>query len=302
MADPYAPHQDFIRPAWSAPEVWRVMVMLVAFEFVFMLSPIVFTSFLSTDAAVDAFYEGTTAFGTLSQFSSFGIAALGLLILLRLLHGRGFWTLVGPAEDAKRDLLRVTWGVAMILLVLELLPPWINLADLAEVRDFDTWVILIPFTLVALLIQVGTEEMFFRGYLQQQLACLSRSRWAWMFVPSAMFGALHFWNGNGAADGTLWALWAFALGMACADLTARTGNLGAAIGLHLANNAFALLVVGVKDWPSSGVALFLYPYEDPALYAYGIEALLTPWIIIELFAMVLGVVIMWLAARIALVR
>ncbi len=302
MADPYAPHQDFIRPAWPAPEVWRVMVMIVAFEFVFVLSPVVFTSFLPSDAAVDAFYEGTTAFGTLSQFFSFGIAALGFLILLRLLHGRGFWSLIGPRSSAKRDLLRVTWSVAIVLFVLEILPPWINTADLAEVRDFDAWIVLVPITMVALLIQVGTEEIFFRGYLQQQLACLSRSRWAWMFIPSAMFGALHYWNGNGAAEGTLWALWAFALGMACADLTARTGNLGAAIGLHLANNAFALLVVAVQDWPSSGVALFLYPYEDPALYSYGIEALLTPWIIFELLSMLLGVVIMWLAARIALAR
>ena len=62
-----------------------------------------------------------------------------------------------------------------------------------------------------------------------------------MVLPSVMFGALHFWNGNGAAEGVLWAIWATALGIACADLTARTGNLGAAIGLHMANNVFALL-------------------------------------------------------------
>lgn len=301
MVDPYAAHHAFVRPAWRAPQMWRVLVMVIAFEIVFALSPLVFAAFLTTDGA-EAFYEGTSAFGTLSQFLVFGISAMGFLVLLRLLHGRGFWSLIGPAQEAKRDLIRVAWAVAIWLFVLELFPPWINTADLAEVRDIGTWVVLVPVALVALLIQVGTEEIFFRGYLQQQLACLSRSRWVWMFVPSAMFGALHFWNGNGAAEGTIWAIWATVLGMACADLTARTGNLGAAIGLHLANNAFALLVVSIEDWPSSGLALFLYPYEDPALYSYGLEALLSPWVIFQLLTMLLSVSVMWLAARIALQR
>ena len=302
MSDPYAAHRAFIRPAMQASEMWRVLAMIVAFEFVFMLSAPVFAMMLPTQAAKADFYEGVSAFGTLTQFASFGVAGIGFLILLRLLHGRGLQSLIGPPEAAKRDLMRVVWAVAIWLLVLELMPPWINTAELAEVRDFGTWVVLVPVALVALFIQVGTEEIFFRGYLQQQFACLSNSRWTWMFVPSVMFGALHFWNGNGAAEGTIWAIWATLLGMACADLTARTGSLGAAIGLHLANNAFALLLVGVKDWPSSGLALFLYPYEDPELYAYGVEALLSPWIILQMLTMLISVVIMWLAARIAIQR
>lgn len=302
MSDPYAAHRAFIRPAMQASEMWRVLAMIVAFEFVFMLSAPVFAMMLPTQAAKADFYEGVSAFGTLTQFASFGVAGIGFLILLRLLHGRGLQSLIGPPEAAKRDLMRVVWAVGIWLLVLELMPPWISTAELAEVRDFGTWVVLVPVALVALFIQVGTEEMFFRGYLQQQFACLSNSRWTWMFVPSVMFGALHFWNGNGAAEGTIWAIWATLLGMACADLTARTGSLGAAIGLHLANNAFALLIVGVKDWPSSGLALFLYPYEDPELYAYGMEALLSPWIILQMLTMLISVVIMWLAARIAIQR
>lgn len=302
MSDPYAAHRAFIRPAMQSSEMWRVLAMVVAFEFVFMLSAPVFAVMLPSQAAKDAFYEGTSAFGTLAQFFSFGVAGIGFLILLRTLHGRGLQSLVGPVAEAKRDLIRVAWAVGIWLMVLEMLPPWINTADLAEVRDFGAWAVLVPVTLVALLIQVGTEEIFFRGYLQQQFACLSNSRWTWMFVPSAMFGALHFWNGNGAAEGTIWAIWATVLGMACADLTARTGNLGSAIGLHLANNTFALLIVGVQGWPSSGLALFLYPYEDPELYAYGFEALLSPWMIFQLITMLISVAIMWLAARIAIQR
>lgn len=299
---PYAAHSDFIRPAWPARQIWRVLVMMVAFEVVFVLSFEIFAAFLPGEAAVNAFYEGTTTFGTLAQFFAFGISAMGFLLLLHLLHARGFWSLIGPYQAARRDLIRVGLGVSAVLLVLEIVPPWVELSALAEVRDLGVWLSLIPITLTALLIQVGTEEMVFRGYLQQQFACISSSRWVWMGVPSVMFGSVHYWNGNGAAEGISWAIWATVLGMACADLTARSGNLGAAIGLHMANNAFALLVVSVQGWPSSGVALFLYPYEDPALYAYGAEALFAPWYIFQLLVMLVTVYVMWLAARIAIKR
>ena len=302
MSDPYAAHRAFIRPAMQTPELWRVLVMVVAFEIVFTLSPSIFAMLLPTDAVVAAFYEGTTAFGTLAQFFSFGVALVGFLILLSAIHGRGLWSLVGPVHAAKRDLIRAGTAVAIWLFVLEILPPWINPADLAEVRNLGAWALLVPVALLALLIQVGTEELVFRGYLQQQLACFSQSRWLWMGVPSVLFGAVHFWNGHGAAQGVIWAVWATVLGLSCADLTARTGNLGAAIGLHLANNAFVLLIVGVQGWPSSGVALFLYPYEDPALYSQGIDALFTLGAGIQLVSLLLAAAIMWLAARIALRR
>lgn len=302
MSDPYAPHRDFIRPARHTSELWRVLVMIVTFEIVFALSPSVFAALLPTRAMTDAFYEGTTAFGTLAQFASFGIAGAGFILLLQLLHRRGFVSLIGPVGAVRHDMIRVGLAVGLWLLLLEVLPPWIDPSELELVRDVGVWLALIPVTLVVLLIQVGTEEIVFRGYLQQQFACLSQSRWSWMVLPSVMFGALHFWNGNGVADGTIWAIWATGLGIACADLTARTGNLGAAVGMHLANNAFALLIVAVEGWPASGVALFVYPYEDPELYALGAEALLSPMVLFQLLTMLLTILVMWVAARIALKR
>jgi membrane protease YdiL (CAAX protease family) len=302
MHDPYALHRAFYRPASGAQALWRILVVIVAFEAIFALSPAIFTAFLPTAKLREAFMDGTDAFGTLAQFASFGISAVGLVVLVKLLHGRGFWSLIGPPAAATRDLLRVSLLVGFWLLLIEIAPPWIDRSELAQVRDLGVWLALIPVTLAVLLVQVGTEEIFFRGYLQQQFACLSRSRLAWMVVPSLMFGGLHYWNGNGAAEGIIWAIWATCLGVACADLTARTGNLGAAIGLHLSNNAFALLVVAVEGWPVSGVALFLYPYEDPALYALGAAEVFSPFIVFQLVMMLLSLWVMWLAARIAIRR
>ena len=302
MRDPYAPFDEFVRPAWKAKELWRIIAMIILFEIIFALTPSVFALLLPTQTMVDEFYDGVTTFGTLAQFAAFGVSAAGLVVLLRLLHGRGFWSLIGPQTATKTDLIRVATQVAFVLLVIELLPPWSLWNLQAEMRPLGSWAAFLPFALVTLLIQVGTEEMFFRGYLQQQFACVSSSKWAWMIVPSVMFGGLHYFNGNGTGDGLVWAIWATSLGIACADLTARTGNLGAAIGLHLANNLFALMLVAIDGWPSSGLALFLLPHEDPQAYAYGVAELLNPWMMLYLLTMLLTTYVMWLAARIALKR
>ncbi len=299
--EPYAPHQTFIAPAWARSERWRLAVMIIAFEIAFSNAPDLVTGFMS-DAAAQAYYEDVTAWATLLQFATFGVTAAIFVVVLRYVHDRGFWSLIGAPQQALIDLWRVTIGVGFVLLVLELMPPWIPMSDLAEMRDPLWWVLMIIPATAVLLIQVGTEEIYFRGYLQQQLACLSSSKLVWMLLPSIIFGMMHIDYGEGAADRTLWVIWATLLGLACADLTARTGTLGAAIGLHLANNFFALMIVGVAGWPSSGLALFLYPPIDRNAIDVSASALASPATIVELAIMCTTVLIMWLAARIALRR
>lgn len=305
MADympPYSPHRDFIAPAWARTELWRIGMMIIAFEFAFWIGPVVVASMLPTSEAVIAYYDGVTALATLGQFATFGITAGIFLFILRRVHHRGFWSLIGAPAQALVDIWRVGLGVGAILLLMELIPPWIAFADGVEMCNPIVWLLMLPFALIVLLIQVGTEEIYFRGYLQQQFACLSSSPFVWMMIPSLLFGISHYGNGDGIADGVLWMVWATVLGMAAADLTARTGTLGAAIGMHLANNIFALVIVGVQGWPSSGLALFNLPPIDPSTFDTSPSALATPAAVLELVLMCLTVLIMWLAARIALRR
>ena len=49
-------------------------------------------------------------------------------------------------------------------------------------------------------------------------------------------------------------------GLIAADLTARSGTLGLAWGLHFANNFFALLIVAPQG-ALSGLALFTTPFS-----------------------------------------
>jgi hypothetical protein len=119
------------------------------------------------------------------------------------------------------------------------------------------------------LIQTGAEEVLFRGYMQQQLAARFSSPIMWMVLPSAIFAALHY-QPEIMGDNT-WLMMAavFVFAVLAADLTAVTGNIGAAWAMHFVNNALAILVVAT-DGPLSGLALYIAPISpdgrDPPLF------------------------------------
>jgi hypothetical protein len=118
------------------------------------------------------------------------------------------------------------------------------------------WLRFLPLMLVLLFCQVAAEELAFRGYLMQQLGSRFRSRAIWWVAPALIFGALHLDFGTYGPNAWLIAAAAALIGLIAGDLVARTGNLGAAIGLHFGNNFFALLIVGIPG-PASGLALRL---------------------------------------------
>lgn len=287
------PFATFIAPARVYCAVWRIAAVVLGFEIAFSLTPGLIAPFIEWNLPVES------PILTLLDFAAFVLPALALIGLIRLFHHRGLRTLVGPAQPFWRDLGRVLIAVCLVLLVQQPVLLWPDLPFVAQVRNPAIWALWLLPALVAIAVQVSTEEIYFRGYLTQQLAVLSSYRRVWLLVPSVYFGGSHLLNGNGLADGVLWAAWAGALGAACGDLTARTGNLGAAIGLHLGNNLFATVVIGVTNMPGSGLALLLLPPEDVSLYTGALDTLWTPLTLLDVAVGGTGVAVMWLAARVA---
>jgi len=256
----YLPHENLVRPARAQPELWRVVVgCIVIFATAIMLSTL--TSFImwfvlqpdatqTTDAAA-----GQTPLSLLLLLGGFIFLTLGTGVAARLLHNRSLQSVVGRGQVVIRDFLRVFRALVVLGVVIALLPPYEMGAPVTPNLSPVTWVLLLPLSLLALLIQTSAEEIVFRGYLQQQIAARFSSPLIWVGVPSALFAFGHYLPSEAGENAYYVAAWAGLFGILMADLTARAGNLGPAIAVHFANNLTAIILVSVPD-SLSGLALY----------------------------------------------
>lgn len=245
----------FWHPALERAQIWRtllgfVLIMVIWFFGTFAILNLgarLMNRPLYQMASADDFAAAAVFFLTFAGFH------IGLLVVLPLLHGRGYASLFGAA---KRLNLRhfglgtaVTLSLALALyalLALEhlILPEGVS-PEVTRVQAFAPWLTgLIP-ALALILFQTFAEEAVFRGYLLQQLRARFASVWIWGVLPSLAFGALHFDAFSfGYVNAAVYVLNATVMGTLAAIVTLRTGNLGAAAGLHFGNNA-ALTLIGI---------------------------------------------------------
>lgn len=290
----YRPLAAFAAAARPKHELWRTAAGFILIIVLYIVWTIFFFNILIqhygrmiAHAIQDAMMRAATPGVTLLLLFSFlGLAAAPILVT-RALHGRRAGTLFGPFGAAVADFLPVvvaTMSINLLLLPLmltdESIQPGIGWADFLG--------FLVP-ALIGLLVQTGAEELVFRGYLQQQLAARFRSPLVWMALPSALFAFAHYLPDSYGPNAWLICIWAALFGCFAADLTARTGTLGAAIGFHFANNVAAFLLIGVRG-DMDGLALWTMPLDMTDPHA------VWPVMIVN----VVTLVVSWLAARVAL--
>ncbi|WP_135506030.1 CPBP family intramembrane glutamic endopeptidase [Roseovarius aestuariivivens] len=283
------------RPSASLPQLFTgsLIVVLGFFTSVYIAS-ILLRALLPADLSERLFAaleDGGTAAGVLGNLFIFIFALLALNVALRQVHGRSLASLLGPTRLATLQFRRVCLYLAGLHLAISVLMP--TPPDFVPEPNLDPalWLTLLPLALLALLIQTGTEELVFRGYLQSQLAARFHAPWVWILVPSAAFGVLHHDPAMNGDNTWLIVLWATAFGIAAADLTARAGTLGPAIALHFINN-FAAILLAAPEGNFDGLALYSMPFS---LEDRGAVWLWAPVDLMVLFCS-------WLAARLALRR
>lgn len=284
----------FIAPAAARPQIWRVLVALGLTAFAFLMLSQAFHSLVQAlmgpvwgQALLMAMQGGRTALGVIAVLAGFLPLTFALALAVRVLHDRGWTSLLDPMRLTRATAVWVALGVLAVqavLLPIQVLSP--DVGRHLTLAQQAPW--LIP-AILGIIVQAGTEEMIFRGYLLQQLATLNRSRWIWMILPSVLFAGLHLDPSASWAE-ILWSTGtAFGFGLIAADLTARTGTLGPAIGLHVATNLGSLLVLGLYG-RLDGLALWNLVLNP-----------MRPWDSLPYMAVdALGLLVAWLTARVIL--
>lgn len=207
----------------------------------------------SMAALMKGFEDSDTPFQMIVVLCTF-FAMLGAVWLVTLIFRRqGLRVLIGPGAVLRN------FGIAcLIMLPIIVIGVGFGIlsGDARPNLSFGTWLLWMIPALPLLLIQVSSEELIFRGYLMQELAARFKARWVWFFIPAIIFGFLHYDPTRMGSNALLIVAITTFFGIIAADVTVRTGNLGAAIGLHFMNNLQAMLLLSL-DGTLNGLSLFV---------------------------------------------
>ncbi|MFV0361301.1 CPBP family intramembrane glutamic endopeptidase [Tropicimonas sp.] len=209
----------------------------------------------------------------------------GPMLAAAAFHFRGPGSLFGPARDWARGFaigvsVQIPFLGAAVLLGALLDPPVANL-------QFASWLRFLPLALPLIFVQTAAEELFFRGYLMQQLAARFAARLIWMGLPALLFALLH-WDPAAGANLPVVLLYTFLFALVASDLTEQTGSLGAAMGLHFGNNVVAMLILAVSQ-TITGLALWVTAKPLGATgaqtlsFVVSIAVMLASWAVIRHF-------------------
>ncbi|MDE9449464.1 CPBP family intramembrane metalloprotease [Aliiroseovarius sp. Z3] len=257
--------QAFWSPAFPRIQIWRTILGVFVIHAVFFAATFVIfiigARLLGTDPG--QMLGASTPAEAAVFFLTFLGYHLGLWLTVRLLHKRGFRSLFGPAlrvnwRHFRRGLL-VAIGVSIAAILLQLVQslflPAAPESTAQQSMPFVNWALLVVPALILVLMQIFAEELVFRGYLLQQLRARFGSIWLWAILPSLAFGILHYDPVTYGINGVFYVTHTTVIGILLAVVTLRTGNIGAAAGLHFGNNAM-LIFSGTKG-TLDGFSLFL---------------------------------------------
>lgn len=275
--DPWEARHRWFDAARNAGPIWQIFAGLLVIEVIWDLTG----SFLVPFDAGEAGTDGTLA--TLGVHLAFLVLAIATAGVVARFQRRSPLSVLGPLRRVSGDFLRVVRGMAVFFVVITLIPgtDW---SEIDPAMNVFAWVLLLPIACLAVLIQTGAEEYLFRGYLQQSLGARRDHALLWMAVPSVLFGLSHY-NPDIAWDATLaHMIWTAAFGVAAADLTARTGALGAAVGLHFAFN-LPLVIFYAVPGEMAGFSLLALPEswadtpQTPVTLAFDLFYLWMLWMV-----------------------
>lgn len=251
--------EAFIAPARLRPELWRLaagFAMIVAIYVSFVIFTFITMENLGLSPQSD--FDGVTPFGMVTILLTFAGVPLGVGVVTMTLHRRNISTIFAPDS---RDFWSHFQIAASITFVLAAISLFLSLIYLSPEKNmpFGSWLFWLLAAVPLVFLQTASEEILFRGYLQQQLAARFQSRLIWWLLPSIAFGMLHYEPETYGENAWLVVASTTLFGLIAADVTARTGTLGAAIGIHFVNNVFALLFIGIQG-DLTGLSLYVTPF------------------------------------------
>jgi len=191
-------------------------------------------------------------------------ALVGVYLVQKFIHKRSILSLHTAARKFRWG--RAFQGLVFMWGVLAVTATVLHVSGLSEIAKVEFQPAkFFKFAAVSLLLiplQSATEEIFFRGYLNQAAERILKSKWTAFIITSLLFMCVHLANPEareGAANGILPLVMSgyFLFGFIACLMVFIDGGLESAIGVHVANNTFAAVAVNYEGSVLPTPSLFL---------------------------------------------
>ncbi|MDA8740146.1 CPBP family intramembrane metalloprotease [Rhodobacteraceae bacterium] len=260
---------DFSSHIDYGSEIWRIIlgIILVSVFYTAVNFGLAFLgNWFSSDLLKEIFISerglGHSPMALAGLFVTFLPVWFALALVLPLVHRRTPLALLGPSQlvnwqqffTAAKVVLILAFGFEVLFQIPALLLD-LPLYNAHMALDLPQWALWLLPMLLLLFVQIGAEELLFRGYLLQMIRARGGGFWLSITLPSLAFGLLHYSPATYGQNAFLVVAATTALGILLCKVTLRTGNLGAALGIHFANNLTVMFLLGI-DGNMNGMALF----------------------------------------------
>lgn len=206
-----------------------------------------------------------------------GVSPLAYMLFLLVFPASLIALYLGQKHLHKRSILslhtaakRIRWSRGMQAFLIT----WIVLGSLTAIGHFSglspintnfdagRFAIYALVSLIFLPMQSGTEEIVFRGYLNQGFTHILKNKWIAFIITSVLFAGMHLSNPEatkGAEDGILLLTMSsyFIFGFVACLMVWMDDGLESAIGFHAANNTFAAIFVNYEGSVLPTPSLFM---------------------------------------------
>ncbi len=227
--------------------------------------------------------RSTGGFVGLDPFGNYVLMHVGIvgylvtfLLAVRFEHKRSILSLITPERSIDWKKLGKSFGIFSGLLFLVLIMDYLMFPETLHFSfNPGRFLYFAPVVIILTPIQTTTEELFFRGYLLQMMALLTRNRFILILVSGVLFMLPHLVNPEVALGPVPVALQYFAIGVFLTFITLESNGLEVAMGIHAATNLFLALVVNYETSALQTESIFRSSELDPigSLVSFCITAL-----------------------------
>lgn len=130
-------------------------------------------------------------------------------------------------------------------------------------QNIKTMLLFLPLALIITGIQAGSEELFFRGYLSRFAYSILPHPLFYTMIPSLLFMLVHLANPEINQGKTYMLAFYFLFGLFLAYLSNKQNSLEYALGIHIANNLFNVLILNYQHSALTTPSLFYTTQFSP---------------------------------------